>query len=111
MVYSPDDQGAAISSGSFPTDGMVIVPCSGSEVTRLGGGDSLEEISIADQRDHLSAQGDRLAWLASEVLDQARTSSRRRSSAGSAANQCSSAPGWGPNRPYSVKFSRGTSLM
>jgi 4-hydroxy-3-polyprenylbenzoate decarboxylase len=27
-VYSPDDQGAAISSGSFHTDGMVIVPCS-----------------------------------------------------------------------------------
>jgi flavin prenyltransferase len=26
--YSPDDQGAAISSGSFKTDGMVIVPCS-----------------------------------------------------------------------------------
>lgn len=25
--YSPDDQGAAISSGSFRTDGMVIVPC------------------------------------------------------------------------------------
>ncbi|MFE6592485.1 bagremycin/ferroverdin biosynthesis UbiX family decarboxylase BagM/FevK [Streptomyces sp. NPDC057781] len=28
VTYSPDDQGAAISSGSFPTDGMVIVPCS-----------------------------------------------------------------------------------
>jgi 4-hydroxy-3-polyprenylbenzoate decarboxylase len=28
VVYSPDDQGAATSSGSFPTDGMVIVPCS-----------------------------------------------------------------------------------
>jgi len=27
-VYSPDDQGAAISSGSFHTDGMVIAPCS-----------------------------------------------------------------------------------
>ena len=27
-VYSPTDQGAAISSGSFLTSGMVIVPCS-----------------------------------------------------------------------------------
>ena len=28
VVHSPDDQGAVISSGSFRTDGMVIVPCS-----------------------------------------------------------------------------------
>ncbi|MFF0202706.1 bagremycin/ferroverdin biosynthesis UbiX family decarboxylase BagM/FevK [Streptomyces sp. NPDC005017] len=28
VTYSPDDQGAAISSGSFPVDGMVIIPCS-----------------------------------------------------------------------------------
>jgi flavin prenyltransferase len=28
VVYSSDDQAAAISSGSFRTDGMVIVPCS-----------------------------------------------------------------------------------
>jgi flavin prenyltransferase len=27
-VHSPEDQGAAISSGSFRTDGMVIIPCS-----------------------------------------------------------------------------------
>jgi 4-hydroxy-3-polyprenylbenzoate decarboxylase len=27
-VYSPNDQAAAISSGSFLTDGMIIVPCS-----------------------------------------------------------------------------------
>ncbi|MCF2528837.1 UbiX family flavin prenyltransferase [Yinghuangia soli] len=26
--YSPDDQAAAISSGSFPVDGMVVIPCS-----------------------------------------------------------------------------------
>ncbi|MGW2571516.1 non-oxidative hydroxyarylic acid decarboxylases subunit B [Streptomyces sp. NPDC001537] len=28
VVHSPDDQGALISSGSFLTDGMIIVPCS-----------------------------------------------------------------------------------
>ncbi|MEV5983243.1 non-oxidative hydroxyarylic acid decarboxylases subunit B [Streptomyces sp. NPDC052114] len=28
VTHGPDDQGAAISSGSFRTDGMVIVPCS-----------------------------------------------------------------------------------
>ena len=27
-VYSPEDQGAAVSSGSFRADGMVIAPCS-----------------------------------------------------------------------------------
>jgi flavin prenyltransferase len=27
-AYSPNDQGAAISSGSFLTDGMIIAPCS-----------------------------------------------------------------------------------
>jgi len=28
VVYKPHDVGAAIASGSFPTDGMVIIPCS-----------------------------------------------------------------------------------
>ncbi|MGW3284283.1 UbiX family flavin prenyltransferase [Streptomyces sp. NPDC001002] len=28
VAYSPEDQGAAISSGSFRTDGMIIAPCS-----------------------------------------------------------------------------------
>lgn len=28
VVHNPEDQGAAIASGSFRTDGMVIVPCS-----------------------------------------------------------------------------------
>ncbi|MFJ9709527.1 non-oxidative hydroxyarylic acid decarboxylases subunit B [Streptomyces sp. NPDC101234] len=28
VVHSPEDQGATISSGSFRTDGMVVVPCS-----------------------------------------------------------------------------------
>jgi 4-hydroxy-3-polyprenylbenzoate decarboxylase len=28
VVYNPQDVGAAIASGSFPMDGMVIIPCS-----------------------------------------------------------------------------------
>ncbi|MER6738676.1 non-oxidative hydroxyarylic acid decarboxylases subunit B [Streptomyces puniciscabiei] len=28
VTYAPEDQGAAISSGSFRTDGMIVVPCS-----------------------------------------------------------------------------------
>lgn len=34
VVYSPGDMGAAISSGSFLTEGMVVIPCS---VRTLGG--------------------------------------------------------------------------
>jgi 4-hydroxy-3-polyprenylbenzoate decarboxylase len=43
VVYSPDDQGAAISSGSFRVDGMVIVPCSMKTLAgiRVGYADSL----------------------------------------------------------------------
>ncbi|HEY4459673.1 MAG TPA: non-oxidative hydroxyarylic acid decarboxylases subunit B [Pseudonocardiaceae bacterium] len=38
VVYSPDDQGAAISSGSFRVDGMVIVPCSMKTVAGIRAG-------------------------------------------------------------------------
>jgi 4-hydroxy-3-polyprenylbenzoate decarboxylase len=34
VVYSPGDMGAAISSGSFITEGMIVIPCS---VRTLGG--------------------------------------------------------------------------
>jgi 4-hydroxy-3-polyprenylbenzoate decarboxylase len=41
--YAPEDQSAAISSGSFKTDGMVIVPCSAKAVggIRAGYGEGL----------------------------------------------------------------------
>ncbi len=41
--YSPNDMGAAISSGSFRTDGMVIIPCSAKTLAAIahGYGDNL----------------------------------------------------------------------
>ncbi|GAA2232637.1 non-oxidative hydroxyarylic acid decarboxylases subunit B [Streptomyces nogalater] len=43
VVHRPEDQGAAISSGSFRTDGMVIMPCSMKTLAaiRAGYADSL----------------------------------------------------------------------
>ncbi|TJZ94354.1 UbiX family flavin prenyltransferase [Actinacidiphila oryziradicis] len=38
VSYAPEDQGAAISSGSFPTDGMVVVPCSMKTVAGIRAG-------------------------------------------------------------------------
>lgn len=42
-AYGPDDQGAPISSGSFPVDGMVVAPCSMKTLAgiRTGYGDGL----------------------------------------------------------------------
>jgi flavin prenyltransferase len=43
VTYAPGDMGAAISSGSFRTDGMVIAPCSAKTLAAIahGFGDSL----------------------------------------------------------------------
>ena len=43
VVYAPHDMGAAISSGSFVTDGMIIAPCSARTLAAIanGYGDSL----------------------------------------------------------------------
>ena len=43
VVHSPNDQAASISSGSFPTDGMIVVPCSMKTLAavRTGYGDGL----------------------------------------------------------------------
>ncbi|CAL9642005.1 non-oxidative hydroxyarylic acid decarboxylases subunit B [Streptomyces albus] len=38
VVHHPDDQGATLSSGSFRTDGMVIVPCSMKTVAGIRAG-------------------------------------------------------------------------
>jgi flavin prenyltransferase len=38
VTYAPEDQGAAISSGSFRADGMVIVPCSMKTVAGIRSG-------------------------------------------------------------------------
>jgi len=43
VAYAPGDMGAAISSGSFKTDGMVVVPCSAKTLGAIahGVGDNL----------------------------------------------------------------------
>jgi len=43
VVYKPDDLGAAISSGSFETAGMIVAPCSAKTLAAIahGYGDSL----------------------------------------------------------------------
>ncbi len=42
-AYKPDDLGAAISSGSFQTDGMIVAPCSAKSLAAIahGYGDNL----------------------------------------------------------------------
>ncbi|TDD38810.1 non-oxidative hydroxyarylic acid decarboxylases subunit B [Saccharopolyspora elongata] len=56
VVHNPDDQGASISSGSFRTDGMVIVPCSMKTVAgiRAGYADGLiaraADVTIKERR-------------------------------------------------------------
>ncbi len=43
VAYRPDDLGAAVSSGSFQTDGMIVAPCSAKSLAAIahGYGDSL----------------------------------------------------------------------
>ncbi|MCO5967753.1 UbiX family flavin prenyltransferase [Actinoallomurus soli] len=63
--YSPDDQGAAISSGSFRTDGMIVAPCSMKTVAgiRTGYADGLigraADVTLKERR--------RLVLLAREL--------------------------------------------
>jgi 4-hydroxy-3-polyprenylbenzoate decarboxylase len=40
ILHSPDAMEASISSGSFPTDGMVVVPCSGGSLAAIANGTS-----------------------------------------------------------------------
>jgi polyprenyl P-hydroxybenzoate/phenylacrylic acid decarboxylase-like protein len=47
VVYDPDDLGAAISSGSFRTIGMVVVPCSMKTLAAIAAGTSTDLLSRA----------------------------------------------------------------
>ena len=38
VVYAPNDMGAAISSGSFPTTGMIVAPCSARTLAAIAHG-------------------------------------------------------------------------
>jgi 4-hydroxy-3-polyprenylbenzoate decarboxylase len=56
VSYKPDDQAATISSGSFRTDGMIVVPCSMKTLAsiRVGFGESLisraADVTLKEQR-------------------------------------------------------------
>ncbi|GAA4081845.1 UbiX family flavin prenyltransferase [Actinomadura miaoliensis] len=65
VSYAPDDQGAAISSGSFRTDGMAVAPCSMKTVAgiRTGYADDL----IGRAADVTLKEGRRLVLLAREA--------------------------------------------
>jgi 4-hydroxy-3-polyprenylbenzoate decarboxylase len=65
VSYSPDDQGAVISSGSFRTDGMIVVPCSMKTVAgiRTGYADDL----IGRAADVTMKERRRLVLLARET--------------------------------------------
>jgi polyprenyl P-hydroxybenzoate/phenylacrylic acid decarboxylase-like protein len=47
VVYDPQDMASAISSGSFPVDGMVIIPCSMKTLASVATGVSLDLIARA----------------------------------------------------------------
>ncbi len=66
-VYAPTNQAARISSGSFPTDGMIIAPCGSQAVAAIATGFGTSLIHRA--ADVVMKEHRRLVLLHSEPLD------------------------------------------
>jgi flavin prenyltransferase len=49
VLHPPDAMEASISSGSFPTDGMVVVPCSGGTLAAIANGTSMNLLQRAGE--------------------------------------------------------------
>jgi flavin prenyltransferase len=64
VTYKPNDQGAAISSGSFITEGMVIAPCSVKTVAAIANG--FTDGLVARAADVTVKEGRRLVLLVRE---------------------------------------------
>src|SRR5437588_11282904 len=57
VVHSPGDMGASISSGSFKTDGMVVIPCSVRTLGCIAHGSGAHPVRRAAAVVHKSPRG------------------------------------------------------
>lgn len=56
VLHRPEDMAAAVSSGSYPADGMIVVPCSGGTLAAIANGTSANllhraaEVTLKERR-------------------------------------------------------------